>query len=148
MHANHGYLVKVADGTSDFTLQTKGRPVLPEVRWHGDGIHLAGFPVLATGTTPTFANYLAPTGFALAQAEILRYNGGPTAPDTNPLALNPTVSRITRGAAPRRVFHKANPFGLTRSDSEPVSASHAGAPAWFPASFSSGTELHRNPDGT
>jgi len=42
----------------------------------------------------------------------------------------------------------ANPFGLTRSDSEPVSASHAGAPAWFPASFSSGTEFHRNPDGT
>lgn len=99
LHANHGYLVKVADGTANFTLNIKGRPVLPEVRWRGDGIHLAGFPVLATGTTPTFSGYLAPTGFALAQAEILRYNGGPIAPGSNPIMVNPTVGRITRGHA-------------------------------------------------
>jgi hypothetical protein len=99
IHANHGYLVKVADGTPTFTFALKGRPAIPEVRWRGDGIHLAGFPVLATGTTPTFANYLAPTGFALAEAEILRYNGGPINAGTNPLAVNPTVSRITRGQA-------------------------------------------------
>lgn len=96
---NHGYLVKVADGTANFTLSIKGRPVLPEVRWRGDGIHLAGFPVISTGTTPTFSNYLAPTGFALGQAEILRYNGGPIASGSNPLVVNPTVGRITRGQA-------------------------------------------------
>ncbi|MCU0781855.1 MAG: hypothetical protein MUF04_12240, partial [Akkermansiaceae bacterium] len=39
------------------------------------------------------------TGFALAQAEILRYVGGPIAADTNPLQVNPTVGRITRGQA-------------------------------------------------
>lgn len=99
LQANHGYLVKVADGTAAFTLSLKGRPAIPEVRWRGDGIHLAGFPVLPTGTTPTFASYLAPTGFALAQAEILRYNGGPINAGTNPLTVNPTVSRITRGQA-------------------------------------------------
>jgi hypothetical protein len=91
--------VKVADGSPDVTLTVKGRPALPEVRWRGDGIHLAGFPVVATGTTPAFATYLAPTGFALAQAEILRYVGGPIAADTNPLQVNPTVGRITRGQA-------------------------------------------------
>lgn len=99
LHANHGYLVKVADGTADFTLNIKGRPVIPEVRWRGDGIHLAGFPVLAAGTTPSFSSYLAPTGFALAQAEILRYNGGPIAAGINPVLVNPTVGRITRGQA-------------------------------------------------
>lgn len=99
IHANHGYLVKVADGSPNLTLALQGRPAIPEVRWRGDGIHLAGFPVLVSGTTPTFANYLAPTGFALAQAEILSYNGGPIAAGTNPLAVNPTVGRITRGQA-------------------------------------------------
>lgn len=99
LHANFGYLVKLASGAPDQTLQIKGRPVIPEVRWRGDGLHLAGFPVLVSGTTPTFSNYLSPTGFALAQAEILRYTSGPIAQGANPLAVNPSVSRITRGQA-------------------------------------------------
>lgn len=99
LDANYGYLVRVEDGASPFTLSLKGRATLPEVRWRGDGLQLAGFPVLETGTTPTFATYLAPTGFALAQAEILRYNGGPIAAGTNPLAVSPSVTRITRGQA-------------------------------------------------
>lgn len=99
LNANYGYLVKLDNGSPNQTLSLKGRATLPEVRWRGDGLHLAGFPVLETGTTPTFASYLAPTGFALAQAEILRYNGGPIVNGVNPLAVSPSVGRITRGQA-------------------------------------------------
>lgn len=99
LDANYGYLVKVADGAPNQTWHLKGRATLPEVRWRGDGLHLAGFPVVETGTTPTFAAYLAPTGFALAQAEILRYNGGPISSGANPLPVSPSVGRITRGQA-------------------------------------------------
>jgi hypothetical protein len=99
LHPNFGYLIKVETSATEITVPIKGRPVLPEARWRGDGIHLVGFPVVSTGTTPTFANYLAPTGFALAQAEILRYNGGSIAAGTNPIAVNPSVGRITRGQA-------------------------------------------------
>lgn len=99
LYANYGYLVKLVTGAPDQTLQVKGRPVIPEVRWRGDGLHLTGFPVLASGTTPTFSSYLAPTGFALGQAEILRYTSGPIAAGANPLAVNPSVSRIARGQA-------------------------------------------------
>ena len=99
LNANYGYLVRLEDGAPNQTLLLKGRAALPEVRWRGDGLHLAGFPVLETGTTPTFATYLSPTGFALAQAEILRYNGGPIVNGVNPLAVSPSVGRITRGQA-------------------------------------------------
>ncbi len=99
LDANYGYLIRLEDGAPNQTLNLKGRAALPEVRWRGDGLHLAGFPVLVTGTTPTFATYLAPTGFALAQAEILRYNGGPIVNGVNPLAVIPSVGRITRGQA-------------------------------------------------
>jgi hypothetical protein len=99
LNANYGYLVRLEEGAPNQTFLLKGRAALPEVRWRGDGLHLAGFPVLETGTTPTFATYLAPTGFALAQAQILRYNGGPIANGVNPLAVSPSVGRITRGQA-------------------------------------------------
>lgn len=95
---NYGYLVKF-DGAADTTLTIKGRAALPEVRWRGDALHLAGFPVVTTGTKPTFSTYLAATGFAVGSAPILRYNGGPIASGSNPVSVVPTVSRIERGQA-------------------------------------------------
>ena len=97
--ANYGYLIRVEDGAAQFTLPVKGRAVLPEVRWRGDALHLAGFPVITTGTRPTFSSYLVPTGFALGSVPILRYNGGPIVNGTNPVAVVPTVNRIERGQA-------------------------------------------------
>jgi len=99
LSANYGYLVKLADNAPQQTLTVKGRATLPEVRWRGDGLHLAGFPVITTGTRPTFSTYLAPTAFALGNTEILRYNGGPIAANVNPVAAVPSVSRLERGQA-------------------------------------------------
>jgi hypothetical protein len=96
--ANYGYLV-LLDGQANITLTVKGRAALPEVRWRGDALHLAGFPVVTTGTTPTFSTYLAATGFAVGSAPILRYNGGPIANGSNPIAAVPTINRIERGQA-------------------------------------------------
>jgi hypothetical protein len=97
--ANYGYLVHVDEGAAQFTLAIKGRAALPEVRWRGDALHLAGFPVITTGTKPTFSSYLVPTGFALGSVPMLRYNGGPIVNGTNPIAVVPSVSRIERGQA-------------------------------------------------
>jgi hypothetical protein len=58
-----------------------------------------GFPVLTTGTTPTFSTYLAAGGFALGSASILYYNGGAIANGLNPLSTPGNVSRIKRGQA-------------------------------------------------
>ena len=96
---NYGYLVHVNDTAQPLTLQITGRAVIPEVRWRGDGLQLAGFPVIASGASPTFSSYLAPAGFSLGGAQILRYNGGPILQNTNPLSINPSVTRITRGQA-------------------------------------------------
>lgn len=97
--ANYGYLVRVADTSPAFTLDIKGRVALPEIRWRGDGLHLAGFPTIVSGTKPTFSSYLAPAGFSLAQSQILRYNGGDILANVNPIVTNPSVGRIDRGAA-------------------------------------------------
>jgi hypothetical protein len=97
--ANYGYLVRVADAVPQFTLEIKGRAAMPEVRWRSDALHLAGFPVITSGTKPTFSSYLSATGFALGSAPILRYNGGPIVQNINPLAVVPTVNRIERGQA-------------------------------------------------
>ncbi len=97
--ANYGYLVRLEDNSAPFTLTVKGRATLPEVRWRGDALHLAGFPVVTTGTRPTFSTYLSATGFAVGSAPILRYNGGPIVNGSNPIAAVPTVSRIERGQA-------------------------------------------------
>ena len=99
LNANYGYLVRLADGAAQQTIPIKGRATLPEVRWRGDGLHLAGFPVITTGTKPTFSAYLAPTGFALGGAQMLRYQGGAIVNGVNPIAINPSVSRIERGQA-------------------------------------------------
>jgi hypothetical protein len=99
LSANYGYLVRLADSSNQLTIPIKGRATLPEVRWRGDALHLAGFPVLTTGTTPTFSTYLAAGGFSLGSVPVLRYNGGPIANGTNPLTTVPTVTRIVRGQA-------------------------------------------------
>lgn len=96
---NYGYLVRVDDSASQFTLSIKGRAAMPEVRWRGDALQLAGFPVVTTGTRPTFAAYLSATGFALGTVPTLRYNGGPIAADMNPVAVVPNINRIERGQA-------------------------------------------------
>jgi hypothetical protein len=99
LDANFGYLIRLSDTALTQTVAIKGRAALPEVRWRGDGLHLAGFPVISTGTRPTFAAYLAPTGFPLGSTDMLRYNGGPILSGSNPVPLNPTSSRIERGQA-------------------------------------------------
>lgn len=99
LSVNYGYLVRLDDTAQPQTLALKGRAAVPEVRWRGDGIHLAGFPVVTSGTKPTFAAYLAPTGFALGNAEILRYVGGPIAQGVNPATVVPSVNRIEPGQA-------------------------------------------------
>jgi hypothetical protein len=97
LEANYGYLVRL-NGNGQLVVSIKGQATLPEVRWRGDGLQLAGFPVLTTGTRPTFSTYLAPTGFAAGSADVLRYNGGGIG-GNNPAAINPTTTRIDRGIA-------------------------------------------------
>lgn len=97
--ANYGYLVHLSETSNPLTISIKGRAKLPEVRWRGDALHLVGFPVLTTGTTPTFSTYLAAGGFALGSASILYYNGGAIANGLNPLSTPGNVSRIKRGQA-------------------------------------------------
>ncbi len=99
LNANYGYLVRLADTAAQQTLSVKGRSAMPEVRWRGDGLNLVGFPVVTTGTRPTFSAYLSPGGFSLGSSNIFRYVGGPIVNNVNPALISPTVSRIERGQA-------------------------------------------------
>jgi hypothetical protein len=97
--ANYGYLVRLADTAAQQTLSIKGRSVLPEVRWRGDGLNLVGFPVVTTGTRPTFSAYLTPGGFLLGSSNVFRYTSGAIVNNVNPALISPSVSRIERGQA-------------------------------------------------
>ena len=56
---NSAYLIRVADGSTAFTLSLQGRPVIPNYRWSTTGVNFVGFPTASPG--PTFAQFLAPS---------------------------------------------------------------------------------------
>ncbi|MFM1748111.1 MAG: hypothetical protein RLZZ188_1777 [Verrucomicrobiota bacterium] len=112
---NSAYLIRVADGSTTFTLSLQGRPVIPNYRWSTTGVNFVGFPTASPG--PTFAQFL-PLSSALADTtNVLKYVGGPlissgtsdpnyisggsTIPNSarNPQLVNLPTERVSRGVA-------------------------------------------------
>lgn len=111
--ANAAYLVF---STADFTLELKGRPVLPHYDWTTSGLNFFGFATAPPGP-PSFEDFLAPAPELLG-GEVYRYPGGPLGA-TNPsrvFALRTTP--VQRGEAywlrSGEVFNKYyGPFEIT-----------------------------------
>ncbi|HNQ87649.1 MAG TPA: hypothetical protein PKM73_03335 [Verrucomicrobiota bacterium] len=56
LQGNQAYLIKVAANAAPFTLELKGRVILPRTDWFPHGLNLVGFPV-HPNTPPTFAEF-------------------------------------------------------------------------------------------
>lgn len=56
LQGNQAYLIKVASNATPFTLNIKGRVIVPRVDWFPHGLNLVGFPVHPS-TPPTFTEF-------------------------------------------------------------------------------------------
>lgn len=94
--ANAAYLVKVANGTTAFNLNLKGRPIAPKYQWKGSGVNLVGFPTKET--FPTFDTFFADSPVLNQSPPVFFYDGGDLA--VNPRRLvNANGRNVTRGHA-------------------------------------------------
>jgi hypothetical protein len=93
---NAAYLVKVADGTADFTLSLTGKPVPPRYQWASSGLNFFGFPTKAPETN--FETFLSHSNEISAGDDLFKYIGGPIT--ANPLEITaPLLEPVTRGRA-------------------------------------------------
>lgn len=99
--ANAAYLVRVADGAADFTLQITGKPVPPNVSWSSSGLNFFGFPMQTPDSVANrnFEAFLASSSSLSVGADIFRYVGGPLGA-ANPVAVSaPRLTPVSRGQA-------------------------------------------------
>jgi hypothetical protein len=93
---NAAYLVKVADGTADFTHSLTGKPVPPRYSWKSSGLNFFGFPSKTPETN--FETFFSHSTALSAGPDIFKYNGGPIT--SNPVeVLAPLFEDVTRGKA-------------------------------------------------
>lgn len=98
--ANAAYLVKVADGTPDFTLQLRGKPAPPRYNWASSGLNFFGFPMetpdnVAQRNFETFLSYSAELS---AGPGLFKYVGGSIV--GNPVQIvAPLFEPVSRGRA-------------------------------------------------
>ncbi|MCC5804796.1 MAG: hypothetical protein JJU00_00585 [Opitutales bacterium] len=90
---NAAALVRVADGTPDYTWTLVGKPVPPAQRWTSSGMNFIGFPTPRT-SPPTWGDFLGPARSLHDHAEIYRYVGGPFSA-TNPQRIHAPQLRNT-----------------------------------------------------
>ncbi len=98
--ANAAYLVKVADGASNFTLQLTGKPVPPNYRWASSGLNFFGFPMRTPDSVAerNFETFLSHSNELTAGPDIFKYVGGPIT--NNPVKVNaPLLEVVRRGRA-------------------------------------------------
>ncbi len=101
---NAAYLVKVQDGTANFTWSVKGRPLMPNYAWSSSGLNLVGFPTQtpADAATRNFSRFFGLDAVLKAQPPVLYYNGGPLSElaPKNPLPVGSrTGTAVQRGVA-------------------------------------------------
>ena len=72
---NAAYLVRVENGTADFTWRVKGKALAPSYSWSSTGLNFLGFPT-PSSTSPTFRNFFAPEATFLVNAKIYAYTSG------------------------------------------------------------------------
>lgn len=98
--ANAAYLIKVADGTPDFTLQLTGKPVPPRYRWASSGLNFLGFPMQTPDSVPArnFETFLSYSAELSAGPDLFKYVGGPIV--NNPEQITaPLFEPVSRGKA-------------------------------------------------
>ncbi len=99
--ANAAYLVRVADGAADITLQITGKPVPPNVSWSSSGLNFFGFPMQTPDNVSArnFEAFLAASDSLSVGTDIFRYVGGPLGV-ANPVAAGaPRLTAVSRGQA-------------------------------------------------
>lgn len=97
---NAAYLVKVADGTADFTWQLTGKPLPPRYGWAGSGLNFFGFPMRSPASLAdrNFETFLSLSPVLSAGPDIFKYAGGPIA--NNPVqVVAPLFEPVSRGKA-------------------------------------------------
>ncbi|MDG2124837.1 MAG: hypothetical protein P8J87_14125 [Verrucomicrobiales bacterium] len=97
---NAAYLIKVAEGSPDFTLELVGSPVPPVYRWKSSGVNLLGFPMQTPvdPTTRNFESFLSYSADISAGPDIFKYDGG--ALGSNPVQVfAPLLEPVRRGQA-------------------------------------------------
>ncbi|MCF7730266.1 MAG: hypothetical protein K9N23_01200 [Akkermansiaceae bacterium] len=97
---NAAYLVKVANGTADFSWQLTGKPVPPRYGWAGSGLNFFGFPMRPPDSVAdrNFETFLSLSTVLAAGPDIFKYVGGPIA--NNPVqVVAPLFEPVSRGKA-------------------------------------------------
>jgi hypothetical protein len=99
--ANAAYLVRVADGATDFTLQITGKPVPPNVSWSSSGLNFFGFPMQTPDNVAdrNFEAFLAASSSLSVGADIFRYVGGPLGAANPAVVSAPRLTAMSRGQA-------------------------------------------------
>ncbi len=90
---NAAALVRVADGSPDYTWTLVGKPMPPAQQWTSSGMNFIGFPTPKT-TPPMWGDFLGPARSLHDHAEIYRYVGGPFS-STNPQRIHSPQLRNT-----------------------------------------------------
>ncbi len=90
---NVACLVRVADGSPDYTWTLRGKPMPPTQYWTGSGMNFIGFAVPRTNP-PLWGDFLNPARDLHDRAEIYRYIGGPFS-SSNPQRLFSSLLRST-----------------------------------------------------
>lgn len=101
---NSAYLVNVATGSPDFTLELTGKPLVPNYSFSSSGLNFLGFPTQAPDSTSlrNFETFFSFSQTLKSNPGVFYYRGGLLS-DVNPknplLLTTPRFTAVSRGKA-------------------------------------------------